>query len=212
MRLDQIEALGDMLARLRYDLASVRMALLERKYRADQPRVPAGSPEGGEWTTEDGGSLQAVANRRVIPGPIDLRSGEGGHSIQRHVNQSDTALKAAVAARDSNTGFDERYSLTPQDSFDSWESANRFTNDVIASRPSQVNGVISGAYGDDPVFVTKRYSSPTGREAYTEPMFYGVIRSIRSTFSVGVVLVRASTPRGYRVITAYPMNSDSSGD
>jgi hypothetical protein len=26
-----------------------------RKYRSDQPRVPAGAREGGQWTNEDGG-------------------------------------------------------------------------------------------------------------------------------------------------------------
>ena len=28
---------------------------IERKYRPDQPRLPAGVPEGGQWTSDDGG-------------------------------------------------------------------------------------------------------------------------------------------------------------
>jgi guanyl-specific ribonuclease Sa len=34
--------------------AELRAAL--KKYSADQPRVPAGNPDGGQWTTGDGGS------------------------------------------------------------------------------------------------------------------------------------------------------------
>ena len=32
-----------------------RCERIERKYSPDQPRVPAGVPEGGQWTDEDGG-------------------------------------------------------------------------------------------------------------------------------------------------------------
>lgn len=55
-------ARADLLS-LRSDLAALRMQLaltklrhaLRRKYRPDQPRVPAGNPHGGQWTDEGGG-------------------------------------------------------------------------------------------------------------------------------------------------------------
>jgi hypothetical protein len=34
------------------------LAALERRYRADQPRVPAGRPEGGRWTPVGGRAPQ----------------------------------------------------------------------------------------------------------------------------------------------------------
>jgi hypothetical protein len=34
----------------------VPLALYQRKYSPDQPRVPAGSPEGGQWTSGEGGA------------------------------------------------------------------------------------------------------------------------------------------------------------
>lgn len=40
---------------LRREWASLLLALLARKCRPDQPRVPAGSLEGGQWTSEGGG-------------------------------------------------------------------------------------------------------------------------------------------------------------
>jgi hypothetical protein len=35
------------------------ITLLERHYNPDQPRVPAGNPDGGEWTSGGGESLPA---------------------------------------------------------------------------------------------------------------------------------------------------------
>ena len=42
----------------------------ERKYRPDQPRVPAGVPEGGQWTgvggaSPDGGRRWLVAEKKL---------------------------------------------------------------------------------------------------------------------------------------------------
>jgi hypothetical protein len=34
-------------------LAAIRLQQLILKYRPDQPRVPAGNPRGGQWTTDD---------------------------------------------------------------------------------------------------------------------------------------------------------------
>lgn len=40
---------------LRVELAALRVRLaLRRKYSADQPRVPAGNPDGGQWTGDGG--------------------------------------------------------------------------------------------------------------------------------------------------------------
>lgn len=44
------------LLELRRDLARRHMRGLAAKYRSDQPRVPAGNPEGGQWTDGSGGS------------------------------------------------------------------------------------------------------------------------------------------------------------
>jgi hypothetical protein len=45
-------------ARFRLAASRLRSALLELRYRQDQPRVPAGNPEGGQWT--DGGATNAI--------------------------------------------------------------------------------------------------------------------------------------------------------
>jgi hypothetical protein len=52
----------DVLDLLRMEIASTRLELqrlhaqrLARKYSPEQPRVPAGNPDGGQWTDADGG-------------------------------------------------------------------------------------------------------------------------------------------------------------
>lgn len=42
-------------AALRFQLAQIK-ARLRRKYRSDQPRIPAGSPGGGQWTSDGPGT------------------------------------------------------------------------------------------------------------------------------------------------------------
>lgn len=45
---------------VRYDYA-IRAAL-SAKYRPDQPRVPAGSPEGGQWTSDAGAQSTDISS------------------------------------------------------------------------------------------------------------------------------------------------------
>jgi hypothetical protein len=56
------------------------------KYSPDQPRVPAGSAEGGQWTSGEGGSAEPVASARptnsvvrpIADRPVQLASLETG--------------------------------------------------------------------------------------------------------------------------------------
>lgn len=44
------------LIELRRDRLQRRLRLPARKYRADQPRIPSGHADGGQWTDGSGGS------------------------------------------------------------------------------------------------------------------------------------------------------------
>ena len=46
---------------LKLELRVLRIRHLWRKYSVDQPRVPAGSPDGGQWTSSDQGSPDTPA-------------------------------------------------------------------------------------------------------------------------------------------------------
>ena len=77
LRAENLARLSRSLAALRRELASVQTELLARKagFNPDQPRVPAGNPDGGQWT--DGGGTSegndgdsAVSVTFVAPGLV----------------------------------------------------------------------------------------------------------------------------------------------
>jgi len=59
-----------MLSDLKLDLVLQR---LRRKYSPDQPRVPAGNPDGGQWTSGGGGANRPAELRPVRPRPARTR-------------------------------------------------------------------------------------------------------------------------------------------
>lgn len=84
-----VQAIANVIAWLEYDTrdyaqaSALRLERLEDalgiKYRPDQPRVPAGSPEGGQWTDEGGGggsssTSKPSANARASAGTSQPRA------------------------------------------------------------------------------------------------------------------------------------------
>ena len=61
-------------SRLRTESAAVRLMTktheLERRYSPEQPRVPAGTPEGGQWTGGLGGNDAATGRPPVAGGRV----------------------------------------------------------------------------------------------------------------------------------------------
>lgn len=216
------------LAALRFQLALIRLEGTERKYRSDQPRVPAGSPEGGEWTGGDTGFATSAGDAPLLddgvfrpaengtpsaepsaatkPPPVDLRKEElqGGHAIDHgHVGVPNGALVQRLEG--------ERLDLpavsivaAAHGSFNDISTANAYTNDVLQSSPDRVADVASGSKRTD--FLEKRYTSPTGREAYRMTDTDKSAIAVRPTFSVGVSIKHTGTGKGFVVTTAFPKN------
>ncbi len=214
-----------------------------QKYSPDQPRVPAGNSDGGQWTSEGGSGLSSQSSNgseptgasrpaqyaaldtgtrtdasagesgvRVAAGtgqsgsPVDLQEEEklGGHTIRDHVGKSDAELLQELKG--------EIYWTVPatfigrrEGSFASIESANDLVNQTLAANSATVDLVASGQL--EQKRVTFSSDSVTGREAFradpdSDPY-------IRETNAVGVVIVYdPRSPRGFRVLTAFPMNDD----
>lgn len=89
---------------------------LHRKFNPDQPRVPAGNPDGGRWT--DGGvdinDLRVLSDadpegirpyeqyaQNLDKRPVDLREEEarGGHALRKHVGKTDEEMLASTTNR-----------------------------------------------------------------------------------------------------------------
>lgn len=177
---------------------------LARKFSPDQPRIPAGSPGGGQWT--DGGGGFEHVQYRPEKRPVDLleERARGGHAVERHVGRSDESLLNSLRETLSSMGWKGDLGGGLRDgSFPSLEAANKLVNATIARNPDKVDKVVNGLSGKENLDAL--FGSPTGSEAYAASERAQVY--IRPTYGVRVVIVRDRTSaRGYRVETAFPQN------
>jgi hypothetical protein len=213
--------------------AELRAAL--KKYSPDQARVPAGSPDGGEWTKEDGGAanvrladaseyLTSSQQGQVITdaGPtiqVAQAPGRPGYPIDLTEDEAPRGIGHTI--RD-HVGKSEGYLLTGvrEAAAHAKEQGDIFEGLKEGSFPSleAANKLVSAAISQNQTKVDlvindqtpgqqfdAWFPSPTGYEAYAKNE-----RSqpyIRATYGVHVVIVRdrAST-KGYQVYTAFPIN------
>lgn len=200
------------------------LMLLAKAYNPDQPRVPAGDPDGGQWTDggvhllrprhdpgrrDEGEHVRVAGERggddqRYSVNLAEEESPRGiGHTIRRHVARSDEDLLAEVRQIRFAPPAGRIVLGFRVGSFASMESANDFVNRTLESNRDQIDEFIAG--GDDDLTVWRRFGFITGREAVRnvdDPPPYA-----RNTYGVKVVLVRTpKTSRGYRILTAFPAN------
>ncbi len=220
------------LLQLRWEVKKLKLEhelwCFEQKYSPTQPRVPAGNPDGGRWTSgggvsggmpangSDGQVLSDESPDPIRPGaqyaqnesrgrPVDLLEEQrlGGHAIEGHVGKSqefllNRARERVLAAQRKGDLFDG----IRVGSFSSLEAANRLVNGTIAQNPAKVERVASGQSPKEEL--TGRFDSITGYEAYarnerSQPY-------IRDTDGVMVVIVRdRQAAKGYRVDSAFPV-------
>jgi Bacterial CdiA-CT RNAse A domain len=230
----ELAELRDANARVRIMLADVKFELalraLGQKYSQSQPRVPAGSPEGGQWTSGANSVGNAAADSSLAnateqmvlsdatPDPIvagaqyaqdttrrysvdlDEEEARGGHTLDKHVNKSPEALVAQ--AREA---FDRnpRAQDSRSGSFLSNEDATRLVNSTLAQNRASVDQVASGIRFRE--LVQSHFESVMGIEAVMPSI--NTPPYIRNTYGVGVVIQNDPlSPRGYRIVTGFPTN------
>jgi hypothetical protein len=197
--------------------------VLEQRYSPNQPRAPAGSREGGRWTSGGGGTgadgedqyaliidpnVVSDAGGLVEPAQagylIDLtdEKARGGHAIERHVGKSDEFLLNRVRTEQYQGALFD-IGLQAAGSFPSLEAANKLVSSTLSFGRSIVESVVNGTLGG--AKIEKFFSTPTGREAFANSG-----RShpyIRDTFGVRVFIRRDErSPNGFTIVTAYPFN------
>jgi len=223
------------LLQLRWEVKKLKLEhelwRFEQKYSPDQPRVPAGSQQGGQWTSGANAVGDAVAggsnvshgtDRTVLsdagPDPIapgaqyaqrdrtvDLREEQqlGGHAIEGHVGKSEEFLLARARRLALDAERDGFADGIRVGSFSSLDAANKLVNATIAQNAAQVDLVTGGRSGRQEL--DSYFGAPTGYEAYARTE-----RSqpyIRDTYRVRVVIVPdGRVTKGFRVDSAFPMN------
>jgi hypothetical protein len=194
------------------------------KYSPDQPRVPGGNPDGGQWTSGGGyagsatdgddGRLLSDANSDVpVVGAeyaqnydrIDLTEEEiRGHAMEEHVGKSEAYLKARVV-EEAIAIVKRRHDFRGLSvgSFNSFAAATALVNSTLSQNRDVVDRVAKGL--QERAFVHASFGSVTGQEAHLSRIHSQPY--IRSTFGVGVVIVRdPRSSRGFRIQSAYPRN------
>lgn len=216
----RVRALRCRLAGDRAIIAGWRLLLaLERRanYDPSQPR-----DDLGRWRDTGLSTTPNVADPDATPqgastgerirvagpfdwGPVDLRDEEGqdgAHTIGQHVGKTDEKLLARVRG-DAWFGFSLDVVRFRDGAFSSLDSANKLVNATLGRNADIVEDVAAGRRSD--AFVTAEFGSVTGREAYRNSSRSSPY--MRTVTGVGVYIVHSSrTPRGFRVITAYPRN------
>jgi hypothetical protein len=82
-------ALRSEIAACRFQLALMRLGdALRRKYRPDQPRVPAGQPGGGQWTDGDGRISPALLDPATSTPGADNRLVVAGGFTESQMNMT----------------------------------------------------------------------------------------------------------------------------
>jgi len=214
------------LARFRYATAANRVLIagerfrrvLKAGFRPDEPRVPAGNPDGGQWTDGGGGGLSAGTEQDVDPivtggtededprhYSVDLREEEsaGGHTIQDHVGRSPQSLLARVRG-ERYLGIFETIARYRDGSFPSIQAANKLVDATLSRNKEIVDAVANGTLSGRKL-ITATFTSKTGIEAFRKGEYEQPY--IRDTYGVGVVIIHDPGNRsGYRVVTAYPRN------
>lgn len=182
-------------------------------FHADQPRVPRGSPDGGQWT---------LVGKRPWPlrlrQPVDLVKEEarGGHAIEKHVGKSEQALRERLV-----NGFAHVGNIQAGDravgTFNNLQEATYYVNQTIERNLETVDLVRSGKARQAIIFAY--FSKPVGFQIFIskigydwtlEPYFQTEKRLVNGLL---VKIVRDSgNNNGFRVVTAYPITEDAQGN
>ena len=196
----------------RVQVAFQRLRLSFRAYHADQPRVPAGHPDGGQWT--DGGAgdgYDSGDDARIVHVSDDLNRRytvvlseeevRGSHTLREHVGKTDAQMMQRVQSSKRRFLFVD-YGLRRDGTFESVETANDLINRTLEQNASEVDDVATGKKAN--AFLKSRFGYKAGREAYTAGQLEPYMRT---TYGVGIFILHdPGNPRGYRIHTAYPGN------
>jgi Bacterial CdiA-CT RNAse A domain len=198
----QLFAVRSALSRAQWQVRGLRITFRLKRFNPAQPRVPAGHPDGGQWTDGGGGggsgdaTLIPVGSRdeERTPLKVDLEEEEasGGHAIRQHVGKSDAELIGRLEREFGRVRF-LRWTLLEwgrkrAGAFPSLNEANEWVNRTIEANRTIVEDVASGQL--EKVFLTHRFGFVTRREAIVVPIERTI--SIRKTYSVGVTLSTTS--------------------
>lgn len=218
---------------LRYSVAALRVVVLatklcrlERKLNPNyqlQPRVSAGSPDGGRWT--DGGpngSLLQPANSEALNLYVLLDRNDRDyvhlpakpHTIDRHVGKTSSQLHSRATelySRYVREGFIQpsRRDKAIASSFTDELTAERLINNVIQNNRAEVVGWLRGSdFGRgnyERLQLVQEFDISTGIALAFAPEG---VTALEPTEAIVVLVRNPDNSREFYVLTAYPSHKD----
>jgi hypothetical protein len=137
---------------------------------------------------------------------LEEEDARGGHGKSKHVGKTDSELIDVLNAdylRRQSGNLEITEFRREQGSFTSLEQANELVNRVLRLESGKVDNVAEGKVRRETL--EQMFDGVTGKEAFrpngdSDPY-------IRDTYGVRVVIKRdGRSPRGYTVVTAFPVN------
>jgi hypothetical protein len=127
-----------------------------------------------------------------------------GHTIGKHVGKSPTELIEQLQEDNFRIGTVELVRIR-EGSFDSIESANDLVNRTLLLNEGEVDRVASGQIQGQ--YIQFDFGFTTGYEMWVPPS--DTTPEMRKTTGVGIYIsYDPGSPRGFRVMTAFPRNFD----
>lgn len=217
------------------DLRGVFPALAHKAFNPNQPRVPAGRPDGGQWTDEEGapGSGLATPMGEINFGDIsseigslglsEIRPRESGQEVGIQLvgdppTMPDRLLNQHILRNHVGQSDEELTTRIRQNQLrglfisigmernGSFESEENARDYIRRTLELNPDTVQQVSSGQQrEAFLSERFGEGTGREAVLDRETDEI--RVRKTFNVGVAIANdPRSPAGYRVITAYPRN------
>jgi hypothetical protein len=171
-----------------------------RKYDPDQPRVPAGNPDGGQWTSESSGSESATddtsATAEVLSRVFDAARDDANSSPVMSDESSDPLIPGARYAQVAVSRFDRTGDPRIDNTTGTLMETLARAHTSVGEGAGPVYGImVHSAFGAD----VKRQDIPgIGREGVEQSFSLGDISKygLDGTIRTDVVLRDAQSPDG----------------
>lgn len=140
-------------ARFHCPLSGLCSIIQERKYRSDQPRVPAGSPDGGQWTSGVLDEAWGIRQNELDQDRVRTRLAQVGSSI---VDQYGRPYYEVGGHHEMPRSVYSKWDLDP-------ETRKVFNQSTTGSLPGRTQvgpgeGLLRGHYWDGPEGHHARYN------------------------------------------------------
>jgi hypothetical protein len=161
-------------AALRFQLEMIKSArlLLKANFNPNQPRVPAGNPDGGQWTSVGAATDRTRAHNDKPPEVVRDRSGEESwERVIREFREDGSLRRETVFNRDGST---IRSEFSAASFVDGWDTRHTVLLNDGSITTFQNDGLVQTVFDGNANQLSQTVWTPEGAEptATVQPVFW----------------------------------------